>query len=307
MPLVSLIIQHATRNHLPALGQRYQVIVTAKPKQKSPDGNYWMRTRIALNCGTVAQDEEETGIVRYNATSTASPATLANSDREACQDEPVESLRPVVPWNVTSLQNHRKPFTFQANFDNVSSHGAFRWELKDKPLFLDYSKPSILHLDNETQLVDPFQSVVNYTNHDWNNGFVYLVITGNNILNVPGKQNIPAAHPIHLHGHDFVILSQVDKSWDGTIPPNQYNNPTRRDTALLYAGGYLALAFKLDNPGVWLVHCHIAWHASSGLALQIIERQDEIIGSIGSLEETQKTCEGWGKMDLRFEQEDSGI
>ena len=266
-----------------------------------------MRTRIALNCGTVAQDEEETGIVRYNATSTASPATLANSDREACQDEPVESLQPIVPWNVTSLQNHRKPFTFQANFDNVSSHGAFRWELKDKPLFLDYSKPSILHLDNETQLADPFQSVVNYTNHDWNNGFVYLVITGNNILNVPGKQNIPAAHPIHLHGHDFVILSQVDKSWDGTIPRNQYNNPTRRDTALLYAGGYLALAFKLDNPGVWLVHCHIAWHASSGLALQIIERQVEIVGSIGSLEQTRKTCDGWDKMGLRFEQEDSGI
>lgn len=90
---------------------------------------------------------------------------------------------------------------------------------------------------------------------------------------------MPVAHPIHLHGksfflsfslfpipspltdnfffektgHDFVILAQIDREWDGTIPIMNTDNPTRRDTALLYAGGYLALAFKLDNPGIWLV------------------------------------------------------
>ena len=49
-----------------------------------------------------------------------------------------------------------------------------------------------------------------------------------------------------------------------------YNNPTRRDTALLPGGGWLAIAFPTDNPGAWLMHCHIvslflpgSWEAST--------------------------------------------
>lgn len=38
-------------------------------------------------------------------------------------------------------------------------------------------------------------------------------------------------------------------------------------------GGFIIIAFKADNPGSWLMHCHIAVHASMGLALQILERQ----------------------------------
>lgn len=119
---------------------------------------------------------------------------------------------------------------------------------------------------------------------------------------------IPAAHPIHLHGHDFVILKQTNASEDAGDPSTwNFRNPPRRDVALLASNGTLALAFKPDNPGVWLVHCHIAWHASSGLALQIMERQDDILGSIGTLTNTVRTCEGWDKWDLAFEQDDSGV
>lgn len=35
---------------------------------------------------------------------------------------------------------------------------------------------------------------------------------------------------------------------------------------MLPGGGFLAIAFKPDNPGAWLLHCHIAWHASSGMS-----------------------------------------
>ena len=59
--------------------------------------------------------------------------------------------------------------------------------------------------------------------------------------------------------------------------------------------------------GVWLVHCHIAWHASSGLALEILERQQDILPSIGSLSATENTCKEWEAMDLKFAQDDSGI
>ena len=79
--------------------------------------------------------------------------------------------------------------------------------------------------------------------------------TENKLLKVPA----PVAHPIHLHGHDFVILGQNTSHYDPVESPKtfNFNNPPRRDVALLPGGGYLAIAFKPDNPGVWLVHCHI--------------------------------------------------
>jgi len=297
------------------IGQRYQVIVTANPKTKSracqadpKQCNYWIRTRVATGCGTVAQDDETTGILQYSPQRaiTATPTSLPNNDRTLCEDEPVESLKPVFHWNVEQLVNSRKDFTFDADISTSPYFGAFRWDLTDFPLFLDYANPAILNAENNTYFENKFTAMVNYSNPAWDDEYVYLVITGRNLTTL--KRPIPAAHPIHMHGHDFVILAQNNSAWDGvTIPKNNAINPPRRDVALLYSGGYLALAFKLDNPGIWLLHCHIAWHASSGLALQILERQQDILPSIGSLAATEETCKGWDAMNLRFAQDDSGI
>ena len=43
---------------------------------------------------------------------------------------------------------------------------------------------------------------------------------------------------------------------------------------MLPHGGFVALAFRPNNPGAWLLHCHIASHASSGLAAQIVIRPE---------------------------------
>ncbi|KAG9242395.1 multicopper oxidase, partial [Calycina marina] len=50
------------------------------------------------------------------------------------------------------------------------------------------------------------------------------------------------------------------------------NNPRRRDAAMLPSSGWLALAFRTDNPGAWVFHCHIFWHVSTGLSIQYLER-----------------------------------
>jgi hypothetical protein len=75
----------------------------------------------------------------------------------------------------------------------------------------------------------------------------------------------------------------------------KFENPPRRDVALLPAGGYIIIAFKADNPGSWLLHCHIAWHASSGLALQIMERERDILKAISPERqaETLRVCRRW--------------
>jgi FtsP/CotA-like multicopper oxidase with cupredoxin domain len=65
-----------------------------------------------------------------------------------------------------------------------------------------------------------------------------------------------------MHGHDFALIGQSTQPWNITESPKQFNftNPPRRDVALLPRGGWLALAFKSDNPGVWLVHCQCVIH-----------------------------------------------
>ena len=58
----------------------------------------------------------------------------------------------------------------------------------------------------------------------------------------------------------------------------------------------MILAFKADNPGTWTMHCHIAWHASSGLALQILERDGTPTAPsipVGGRSEIERVCQVW--------------
>jgi len=107
---------------------------------------------------------------------------------------------------------------------------------------------------------------------------------------------------MHLHGHDFALLAQGTNLSDLTTTTTtggnvdlKFDNPPRRDVVLLPTGGYVVIAFKADNPGSWLFHCHIPWHASSGLALQILERQDDLRAMLTDdrLAETRRVCREW--------------
>lgn len=58
----------------------------------------------------------------------------------------------------------------------------------------------------------------------------------------------PIPHPIHLHGHDFFVLGQGNSTYNSSAVLN-FENPTRRDTATIYGNGWLAVAFRSNNPG----------------------------------------------------------
>ena len=133
-------------------GQRYTVVVKATPKNPSSNQKYWLRTRIAQGCGTVEQDDEETGMITYNKTSPTSvlPTTVPNDGRIACEDEPVASLKPILQWNVTNRTLDNAPeltnYSFAADITEAKFHGFMRWALTDTPLFINYSNPSLLNI-----------------------------------------------------------------------------------------------------------------------------------------------------------------
>lgn len=44
-------------------------------------------------------------------------------------------------------------------------------------------------------------------------------------------------------------------------------NPIIKDTVTVPDGGYTIIRFLADNPGFWLFHCHIEFHAEAGMSL----------------------------------------
>ena len=64
-------------------------------------------------------------------------------------------------------------------------------------------------------------------------------------------------HPMHLHGHAFRVVSR-----DGAAPPLR----ERRDTVLMAPREKTEIAFVADNPGDWLLHCHVLEHHETGMA-----------------------------------------
>ncbi|KAL9086629.1 MAG: hypothetical protein Q9165_007072 [Trypethelium subeluteriae] len=46
-----------------------------------------------------------------------------------------------------------------------------------------------------------------------------------------------------------------------------YQNPVRRDTVFVPRHGYAVIRIYPNNPGIWMLHCHLLWHQSAGMAM----------------------------------------
>lgn len=69
------------------------------------------------------------------------------------------------------------------------------------------------------------------------------------------RNNTQYHHPIHLHGHTFLVLEMDGKPV----------TPFHTDTILLGKNGRAKGAFVADNPGGWMYHCHVIEHMKTGL------------------------------------------
>ena len=68
-------------------------------------------------------------------------------------------------------------------------------------------------------------------------------------------------HPIHIHGGHFQVLSI-----DGSPAPTEI----WLDTVEVYPGEYVDIAIKFDNPGMWMMHCHVIDHEDGGMMTMLI-------------------------------------
>ena len=63
-------------------------------------------------------------------------------------------------------------------------------------------------------------------------------------------------HVMHLHGHSFRVLDRLDDGW----------KPYWLDTVTVGARETERIAFLADNPGKWMIHCHMLEHQETGMA-----------------------------------------
>ncbi|KAK2752108.1 hypothetical protein FQN55_007996 [Onygenales sp. PD_40] len=263
------------------IGQRYDVIIHAD----QDIGNYWFRAEVQRGCGRNAMNGRINSIFRYEgADQTANPTSVASPYSQDCDDE--TGLVPYVKVDVPSEHFVQQAKDLNVTFDRqVGSNGEniVHWKINGSPIETDWEYPTLQYvLDGNTS----YPSKLNLIELPQANVWTYWIIETvfGSIVNVP--------HPIHLHGHDFSILGVGQGSYPGPQGLN-FTNPPRRDVAMLPDLGWLVVAFPTDNPGAWLMHCHIAWHAHEGLAVQFLERRSEIPSVLNIQQQWGETCAQW--------------
>ncbi|XP_073149999.1 laccase-17-like [Henckelia pumila] len=141
----------------------------------------------------------------------------------------------------------------QAHFTGQSS-GVYSPDFPFSPLhWFNYTgnPPNNTMVSNGTKLM-----VLKY------NTSVELVMQDTSIL-------AAESHPLHLHGFNFFVVGQGFGNYDPKNDPKSFNlvDPVERNTVGVPAGGWVAIRFLADNPGVWFMHCHLEVHTSWGLKM----------------------------------------
>ncbi|KAF2178348.1 multicopper oxidase [Zopfia rhizophila CBS 207.26] len=262
------------------VGQRYDVIITAN---QTAD-NYWFRAEVVNACAS-ANNFYGRSTFRYEGASNSDPTTSAATTPVGCADE--SRLVPWVPNQVSSEQFLQQVGNLQVNLarEQVTTNGQniVVWAVNLTAINVDWDMPTLEYIkQGNTSYPRTFNLIEFPVENTWS----YWIIQ-----ETPGTP-VPIPHPIHLHGHDFYVLGAGTGIFDINNTPStlKYNNPPRRDTAMLPGGGWLAIAFPMDNPGAWLMHCHIAWHVAEGLAVQFLESKSRIKLPDAAWEQT---CSKW--------------
>ena len=204
--------------------------------------DFWMRFIPQSSCSANEMASNIRGIIHYGS-STGTPSTTPYDYIDDCEDLSFSSLVPHVRKTVPSAHLYEE----KEIIGIATPNNLFRWTVNSSTLQVQWGDPTVLQIANNDTTFDTNQNLIRL---DEANEWAYIII----------ETTLAVAHPIHLHGHDFFILAQGMGRYSEGETVLQLDNPTRRDVAMLPGNGHLVLAWETDNPGAWLVHCHIGWH-----------------------------------------------
>ncbi|KAK4449560.1 laccase-2 [Podospora aff. communis PSN243] len=288
------------------VGARYDVTIDAS----QPVGNYWFNVTFSNTraCGA-SNNPSPAAIIKYAGAEDSNPQDPGVPPEEYfCADQ--TDFVPIVTRTVP-----RNQFTGGANETLVvtlsvdAAASKVFWKVNDSAIDVDWEKPTLEFVEQgNTSYPAPANVITIPDSSEWS---FWLV------------QNMaPIPHPIHLHGHDFFILGRSPAPENPLAPGSRpaifnrdtdvgvlkFDNPPRRDATMLPGFGWLSIAFKNDNPGAWLFHCHVAWHVGQGLSVLFVEKPSEI-PKVMDLGQLKQNCDAWREYEPTnpFPKPDSGL
>lgn len=261
-------------------GQRYDIIVEAKNDTHGVD-SFWMRAKgltglpwlvRSAATGLPGFNDEGLAIIRYDAANTSDPTT------RQCQETVTVNefdFTPVSPAVLPTTPSDRSVVQFNITAEGgvISLDGGEYYSLA-----IPHEPPLLTISNGSTTANLPVTAnarAIEYGKH------IEVVL-----VNLMNEQ-----HPFHLHSHTPWVVgsgqASVEDIYNNILPPSKLEGPMMRDVYTVppcdtdennncINVGYLILRFTADNPGVWMMHCHIDWHMDIGLAMIFVEGEKEL-------------------------------
>ncbi|KAJ5212973.1 hypothetical protein N7449_000142 [Penicillium cf. viridicatum] len=252
-----------------APGRRLSVLV----KLDKPPGHYTVRTAVsgfnqilnttaAMSYVNTLDDigkETSTGYIDIAGKNTTADVTFF--DEKLAVPFPVE------------LPAQTADQTFVLNIDRFRNT-SYTWSLGNTsfPLALEEAAPLLFFPDSD---VANSGRTVQTKNGSWVD-LIFHVTTP-----------IQPEHPIHKHSNKFFLIGYGQGLWNYSsvseairyIPQSfNLNRPPILDTISTLPAAteptWMAIRYQVNNPGAFLIHCHIQVHTSGGMALAILDGID---------------------------------
>ncbi|KAK1929717.1 Oxidoreductase OpS5 [Phytophthora citrophthora] len=263
------------------VGQRYDVIVQAKVEAEAV-GSFWMRvkgltgypwTARTADTGTVGFNDEGLAIVRYPG-SLSEPTTHKTEETVTIGEFAFTPAKlEVLPANPNDRSTMRFNINTTIGTGLVSlDGGAFQTlVVPDEPPLLSVASG----LTTAGLPVSANARAIKYGDH-------VEVVLMNDVLE---------QHPFHMHSHVAWVVgsghASAEDVYSNNLPPLKLDSPMVRDvytvpacdiddTGACVNVGYVVLRFKADNPGVWMLHCHVDWHMAIGMGMIFVEGEAEL-------------------------------
>ncbi|KAG7377240.1 ferroxidase fet3 [Phytophthora pseudosyringae] len=241
-------------------GQRYDILVEAKTDTHVD--SFWMRAKGLTGLPWIARSAD-TGLPGFNDEGLAivtvnefglTPATVA-----VLPSTPAD--RSIVQFNITAA----------GGVVSLDGGEYYSLEIPDEP--------PLLTISNGSTAAD-LPATANARSIEYGKHVEVVVVNSMN-----------EQHPFHLHSHvPWVVGSgqaSAEDVYNNNLPPSKLEGAMKRDVYTVppcetdakdvcINVGYVILRFTADNPGVWMMHCHIDWHMDIGLAMIFVEGEKEL-------------------------------
>ncbi|KAJ2791075.1 ferroxidase fet3, partial [Coemansia helicoidea] len=240
-----------------AVGQRASVLVTAR---NTTDSNYVFRADMYTDLLQMPRYNplNYTGVIEYSPTATTT--------RERCAAWLTVPDLDLVPLDGQPMLEADRRITLDA-YSGVFSDQTFRHSFNNYTYVAPHVPTLLSALTSGAAANDSLVYGHQTNTH---------VLRHMEVVEVVIKNHDYYSHPFHLHGHVFQIVETGSIRNKDRRSKMAQEVPVRRDTVVIHGGQYAAVRFRADNPGVWLMHCHIDFHIMLGLQMTFVEAPDKI-------------------------------